>query len=492
MEHLDDEEPVLRQWLAIALGRVWDAYEPARWRGARNNAHEKLFELLKDPVPEVRAAAVFALGTFINSCEERTEHANSLDHSIALNLMNTVSEDSSPLVRQELVVALQYVVLAFESNFINVKKQAIEDEERQKMQQLMHNYPQLSNQLPSAGSQYHTITSTTSNSNQQHQQLHGHALHPGHNVSQNPGHLQPSVSSSALDRLGHGNRSAGNLGSVSSISSLSHGNIYSKLWNGLILLGADPHPEVASMTNVITSYIRMKAREGIGAGGVGGSVGSNLTISGRDSSGRTSSLETSSVPSSPSKPSFMLQSPSNQSSGVKSLPPKVLQQPNMSSASIGADATPSGRAFVVHPIKEEPVSTTNRTSGSDNQPASSPQQKLPPTIRGGSVGRHPSGGHHSTTTVQAPNGSDTNISGVSNTSTMRAHNITRVISHIEQPNLTTHFMPWSAKYFTKVIFRYLTSYMKKLRPKSPRFRLYLYVLLILLAIDVSRMRRLRL
>ena len=61
LEHLDDNEPVLRQWLAIALGRVWDSYEPARWRGARNNAHEKLFELLKDPVAEVRAAAVFAL-----------------------------------------------------------------------------------------------------------------------------------------------------------------------------------------------------------------------------------------------------------------------------------------------------------------------------------------------------------------------------------------------------------------------------------------------
>ena len=63
LEHLNDPEAVLRQWLAIALGRVWDNYEPARWRGARDNAPEKLFELLKDEVPEVRAAAVFALGT---------------------------------------------------------------------------------------------------------------------------------------------------------------------------------------------------------------------------------------------------------------------------------------------------------------------------------------------------------------------------------------------------------------------------------------------
>ena len=266
--------------MAIALGRVWDAYEPARWRGARNNAHEKLFELLKDPVPEVRAAAVFALGTFINSCEERTEHANNLDHSIALNLINTVSEDGSQLVRQELVVALQYVVLAFESNFVNVKRQAVEDEERQRMQQLMQNYPQLANQLPTAGSQYHTITSTSTTPNLNHSQQQHHVQGYGSNLGQPlpQNLLQPSASSSALDRLGNGNRSTGNLGSVSSISSLSHGNIYSKLWNGLILLASDPHPEVASMTSVITNYIRLKARENHPVGGVSGSIGSSCKI----------------------------------------------------------------------------------------------------------------------------------------------------------------------------------------------------------------------
>jgi regulator-associated protein of mTOR len=47
LEHLDDPDPVLRQWLAIAVGRVWDHYEPARWRGARDNAHVKLYELVR-------------------------------------------------------------------------------------------------------------------------------------------------------------------------------------------------------------------------------------------------------------------------------------------------------------------------------------------------------------------------------------------------------------------------------------------------------------
>ena len=53
IEHLTDSntsDPVLKQWLAIALGRVWDKYEKARWRGARDNAHQHLFELLNDGV----------------------------------------------------------------------------------------------------------------------------------------------------------------------------------------------------------------------------------------------------------------------------------------------------------------------------------------------------------------------------------------------------------------------------------------------------------
>ena len=453
LEHLDDEEPVLRQWLAIALGRVWDSYEPARWRGARNNAHEKLFELLKDPVPEVRAASVFALGTFINSCEERTEHANNLDHSIALNLMNTVSEDGSPLARQELIVALQYIVLAFESNFVNVRRQAIEEEERHKMQQLMQNFPQLSNQPPSAGSQYHTITSTSTNSahNQHYLHAQNQGAKLGYTMSQN--HLQPSISSSALDQLGHGNRSTGNLGSVSSISSLSHGNIYSKLWNGIILLASDPDPDVSSMTNVIIAYIRSKTKEGHSIAGASGSIGSNLTISGRDTTGRMSSLETSSVPSSPSKPSLMLHSPTNQQTGLKSLPPQPLQQANTSNVAAvettQKNTVSSGRAFTVHPITEEDV-LSRKHSSNEHQQESSPNHKLHQVGRGGSVGRHPSGGHHSSTSVLTSNGSNPNISNAASTPMLRGHNLNRSISNVEQPKLATNFMPWSAKYFTKV------------------------------------------
>lgn len=82
LEQINDENPLLRKWFAICLGNLWHNFDNARWSGARDLAQEKLYILLKDPRPEVRAAAVYALGTFISSTIERTAQANDLDRSI--------------------------------------------------------------------------------------------------------------------------------------------------------------------------------------------------------------------------------------------------------------------------------------------------------------------------------------------------------------------------------------------------------------------------
>jgi regulator-associated protein of mTOR len=118
------------------LGHIWENNNNARWIGTRNTAHEKLFVLLEDPVPEVRAAAVYALGTFINSATERTDHANALDHNIAITLINKVLNDSSPLVRKELLVALHWLVLIFENCFVAIIYQKMEEEKAKELQQI--------------------------------------------------------------------------------------------------------------------------------------------------------------------------------------------------------------------------------------------------------------------------------------------------------------------------------------------------------------------
>lgn len=50
---LDDHAP-LRQWATICAARTWDQHPRARWEATRDNAPDKLLDLLDDPVPEVR------------------------------------------------------------------------------------------------------------------------------------------------------------------------------------------------------------------------------------------------------------------------------------------------------------------------------------------------------------------------------------------------------------------------------------------------------
>lgn len=54
LEQLSDPHPLLRQWVAICLGRIWQNFDSARWCGVRDSAHEKLYSLLSDPIPEVK------------------------------------------------------------------------------------------------------------------------------------------------------------------------------------------------------------------------------------------------------------------------------------------------------------------------------------------------------------------------------------------------------------------------------------------------------
>lgn len=78
---------------------MWQRFPPAKWSGVRDNAHEKLSSLLVDDVPEVRCAALFALGTFINQQESRPEHAVNIDHTVGIQICK-MSADPSPMVRE--------------------------------------------------------------------------------------------------------------------------------------------------------------------------------------------------------------------------------------------------------------------------------------------------------------------------------------------------------------------------------------------------------
>lgn len=195
-------------------GMLWQNFEKARWSGVRDLAHEKLYPLLKDPIPEVRAAAVFALGTFISSVTDRSEeHANNIDRIIAITLIESVSEDMSPLVRLELAAALQWMVLLFESQFVTVylQEQPMSSSSTDRSSSISHVGGSLSIAGGGNGS------------------LERHAT------------MRRGVSSSSISNI--------------SSAAIPFQSIFLKLWQGIYLLGQDPFPRVAEIAQEIIKHI---------------------------------------------------------------------------------------------------------------------------------------------------------------------------------------------------------------------------------------------
>ncbi|XP_054282022.1 regulatory-associated protein of mTOR-like isoform X2 [Macrosteles quadrilineatus] len=245
LEHLQDSDARMRQWLALCLARLWDNYDQARWCGVRDVAHEKLYVLLNDPVPEVRAAAVYALGTFISSVTERSEHANNIDQSVAMMLINTVSHDMCPLVRKELVVALQWMVLVFENSFLSVALHEL----RRDSSQVDKATDVLSDAMLSPTSSLKRNVSrerirTISNS----LYASDHSDSSGHGYSAQE-RLKRVSSSSSISSLS-------GCSLMNNLPQLSFGSVYMKMWQALTALDSDPFPGVSQLSRTITDYIR--------------------------------------------------------------------------------------------------------------------------------------------------------------------------------------------------------------------------------------------
>ncbi|KAI9116038.1 hypothetical protein K1719_012968 [Acacia pycnantha] len=110
-------EPLFLQWLCLCLGKLWEDFTEAQIIGLQADAPSIFAPLLSEPQPEVRASAVFALGTLLDvgfdSCSEGVDGDEECDDdekfraevSIVKSLLS-VASDGSPLVRAEVAVAL--------------------------------------------------------------------------------------------------------------------------------------------------------------------------------------------------------------------------------------------------------------------------------------------------------------------------------------------------------------------------------------------------
>ena len=117
LAHLNNDENVLlRQWACLCISQLWLDLPDAKWRGIRQNAPMKLSTLTKDNCPEVRAAVVHAMTTFLG-IPDLTDEVARIEESIAWTLLE-MANDGSPLVRKELLVFLSNFVLRYENKFI--------------------------------------------------------------------------------------------------------------------------------------------------------------------------------------------------------------------------------------------------------------------------------------------------------------------------------------------------------------------------------------
>jgi regulator-associated protein of mTOR len=134
-ERLDEGDFLLRQWSALCIGQIWDGNDEIKVYGVDRGTQDKLIALLSDDSPEVRAAALFALGTFMGAngaadpnkrggrgsgtmyqLEERIHFR--MEVAVATGATLAIKDDASPMVRKELLVLISSLVKEWRGYFV--------------------------------------------------------------------------------------------------------------------------------------------------------------------------------------------------------------------------------------------------------------------------------------------------------------------------------------------------------------------------------------
>ncbi|KAJ6081381.1 hypothetical protein N7499_006255 [Penicillium canescens] len=199
LRHLGDvENPLLRQWSCLCLSMLWCDFPEAKWMGIRCAAPARLCELNFDPVPEVRAAMLHAVTTFLG-IPDLTDQVAQIEETLALAVL-PMSSDGSVVVRKELLVFFSTFVRRHQNKFLVAAFEELQDEKRSLRQRFENENPQLT-----------------------------------YNESQN--------------------------GTVSSTPKLSRNTTFGTIWKQLLALSVDPHPDIGQDAAVIVDYIHLSLLE---------------------------------------------------------------------------------------------------------------------------------------------------------------------------------------------------------------------------------------
>ena len=136
---LHGSDPRLRRWSCLCIAKMWQGFGHAKSLAAQDQTPELLCQLLMDPVPDVRCAALYALGTFFGGKTAPPAGANTtsptgaqrhmqmlraqqrLDLEVQLGqIMSTLINDGSPVVRRELMIALAELIYFQQDLFLAI------------------------------------------------------------------------------------------------------------------------------------------------------------------------------------------------------------------------------------------------------------------------------------------------------------------------------------------------------------------------------------
>lgn len=134
-DRLEEPDFLLRQWTALCIAQMWDAHDEIRVYGVDRGTQDKLISMLSDDSAEVRAAALYALGTFMGASgsanpnhhggggtgtmyqlEERVHFR--MEVAVATGATLAIKEDASPMCRKELLVVISCLVKEWRGYFV--------------------------------------------------------------------------------------------------------------------------------------------------------------------------------------------------------------------------------------------------------------------------------------------------------------------------------------------------------------------------------------
>jgi regulator-associated protein of mTOR len=192
----DMRNPLLRQWSCLCLSKLWVNYEEAKWVGIRCMAHERLCELVFDPVSEVRAAMLNALTAFLG-IRDVTPQVAAIEESIA-SMILVMTTDGNSMVRRELLIFFSAFIVRYKTKFLVAAFEQLSEE--------VSSDPPARKEDRGADGLYMKTRTTV-----------------------------PAT--------------------TAALSSCSQNTIYAAIWRETLVMSTDPHPEIAKDASVVVDYI---------------------------------------------------------------------------------------------------------------------------------------------------------------------------------------------------------------------------------------------